>query len=59
MFSAGRARNYHRKEVNAMNYVKPEITELGSAPMLIQGTKSINLDAPGQLAVPCDCEFED
>ena len=42
-----------------MNYNKPEITELGPASMLVQGTKSINSDQPGQLARPKDCEFED
>jgi hypothetical protein len=42
-----------------MNYIKPAITELGPAPVLIQGTKSIDSDAPGQLAVQMDCEFED
>ena len=42
-----------------MNYNKPEITDLGPASMLVQGTKSINSDQPGQLALPKDCEFED
>jgi len=42
-----------------MNYTKPEISELGPAAIVIQGTKNINSDAPGQLAVASDCEFDD
>jgi hypothetical protein len=42
-----------------VTYIKPEVTELGPAPIVIQGTKIQDSDFPGRLAVPADCEFED
>ena len=41
-----------------MTYNKPEITELGNAAELIQGSKSINQDLSGPVGAS-DCELDD
>ncbi len=41
-----------------MTYEKPEVTELGDASRLIEGSKSIKGEND-TLQVPADCEFGD
>ena len=41
-----------------MNYEKPELTEIGEASRVIEGSKLISGEN-GALQVPADCEFGD
>lgn len=49
-----------RKEVNTMNYSKPEVAVLGDASLLIQGGKQVPSD-PDQVTLigGSDCELDD
>ena len=49
-----------RKEVNTMNYIKPEIAVLGEAAHLIQGSQNSGPEGAQSLeTASADCEMDD
>jgi hypothetical protein len=56
--ASGIVETLKRKEVTTMTYQKPELTVLGEAARLIQGSKSGGTDHPDPQTV-LDCELDD